>query len=327
MIGKYLRQYGALAAVLVLFVGVFAAVFVLYELPAEPVWYAAGLCGLLGLAAAAIHFVRYCKRHRQRQQVLKDPAALLDGLPEAISLGEQDDRAIMNALLNELSAAQTELYRSHQDSQNYFSAWVHQIKTPLSVLRLNLQAENTPESRDMLNELFTMEQYVDMALCYTRLNDPTKDLALGQVDVDQVIRSVIREFAPLIIRKRIALHYDGCTQTALSDERWLRFLLEQVMSNAVKYTQSGSITLTVTPDPAIIVEDTGIGISPEDVPRVFEKGYTGYNGRGGQKATGLGLYLCRKTAKMLGHGITLTSEVGKGTVVTIDLRREKLEIE
>ncbi len=327
MIRSYLRQYGSVVILLAVFALVFAGIFALYRLPPEPVWYAAGLCGLLGIIALSIHFASWCRKHRARRRALQDPALLLDSLPQPAALIQQDDRAIMESLLAQLRAVQTELHQSRQDSQDYFSAWVHQIKTPLSVLRLELQAEDSPEHRAMLSELFSMEQYVDMALCYTRLSTPAKDLVLRQVSLDGVIRSVIRSFAPMMIRKRIALRYDGCAETVLTDERWLRFMIEQAMSNAVKYTASGHITLTVTEGPALTIADTGIGIAPEDVPRVFEKGYTGYNGRGDQKSTGLGLFLCRQTADMLGHSVSLTSRVGEGTSVRFDLHRETVQLE
>ncbi len=325
MILRYLKQYGPLMLLMAAFAAVFAIILKLYRLPAEPVWYASALCALIGLIALAVHFTLWRRRHRERQHTLKDPALLLEELPPPAGLMEQDDRAIMEHLLHGLRDAQTELNRSRQDSQDYFTAWVHQIKTPLSVLRLGLQGEDA--HRPLLNELFTLEQYVDMALCYAQLNNPTKDLVLHQLPLDDAIRSVIREFAPLMIRKRIALRYEGCTVTVLSDERWLRFMLEQVMSNAVKYTSAGHITLTVTEGPLLTIADTGIGIAPEDVPRVFEKGYTGYNGRGNEKSTGLGLYLCRQTADMLGHRVSLTSEMGKGTTVCIDLHREAVQLE
>ncbi len=327
MIGKYLKQYGSVAAILALFVLIFAAVFALYGVPAEPVWYAAGLCDLIGIAAIGVHFAHYRKQHLLRQQALKDPVLLLESLPLPENLIGQDDRAIMEALLARLQDARNQLNQSRQDSQDYFSAWVHQIKTPLSVLRLKLQAEDSEENRTMLGELFSIEQYVDMALCYARLNNPTKDMVLRQIDLDGVIRSVIREYALMMIRKRIVLRYEGCGEMVLSDERWLRFMLEQAMSNAVKYTAKGSITIRVEAGPRVVICDTGIGIAPEDIPRVFEKGYTGYNGRGDQKSTGLGLYLCRRTADMLGHRVSISSEVGEGTAVAFDLHRQMLETE
>ncbi len=327
MILRYLKQYAPAAAIFALFGLIFAAVFALYGLPLEPVWYASCLCALVGLTAVAIHFAACRKRHLIRLQVLKEPVLMLDCLPQPESLLQQDDRAIMEALLTKLNHTQTRLQQTRQDSQDYFSSWVHQIKTPLSVLRLNLQSEDSEGHRAMLNELFSIEQYVDMALGYARLSNPTKDLVLREIRLDEVIRSVIREFAPLMIRKRIALRYAGCDETALSDGRWLRFMLEQVMSNAVKYTTKGSIEISVAAGPKVIIADSGIGIAPEDVPRVFEKGYTGYNGRSKQKSTGLGLYLCRQTADMLGHKVSLHSQVGTGTTVTFDLYRQALEVE
>ena len=229
-----------------------------------------------------------------------------------------------NSDLDTTAMALTALAAYRQDSTDYFTAWVHQIKTPLSVMRLQLQSEDTPENRAMLAELFQMEQYVTMALSYARLGNPTKDLVLTRVPLDPVIRQAIRDFAPLLIRKKLRLQYEPTAESALTDSKWLLFILHQLLSNAVKYTDRGRVSIRVTSAPAIIVADTGIGIAPEDVPRVFEKGYTGYNGRGGQKSTGLGLYLVHQTAEMLHCRVSLSSRIGEGTSVTIDLHQEEL---
>lgn len=250
--------------------------------------------------------------------------AVLDELPSPRTLSEADDQAIMQRLLHDVRAAQSDLAAYRQDSTDYFTAWVHQIKTPLSVMRLQLQSEDTPENRAMLAELFQMEQYVTMALSYARLGNPTKDLVLTRVPLDPLIRQAIRDFAPLLIRKKLRLQYEPTAESALTDSKWLLFILHQLLSNAVKYTERGRVSIRVTSAPAIIVADTGIGIAPEDVPRVFEKGYTGYNGRGGQKSTGLGLYLVHQTAEMLHCRVSLSSRIGEGTSVTIDLHQEEL---
>ncbi len=314
------------AALLLLIMAIFAAVFALYQLPMEPLLYAGALSVMAGLIFLCLRLYALRRQHLLRRQVLGDPALLLEQLPPAEGLLQQDDRAIMEALLHQLRSTRTALDQSLQDNRDYFSAWVHQTKTPLSALRLQLQSEERDEQL-LLHTLFQMEQYVDMALSYTRLCHPTKDLVLKEIPLDPIIRSVIRSFAPILIRKRITLHYAGCDALALSDERWLRFMLEQVMSNAAKYTDKGSITITVDVGPCIRITDTGMGIAPEDVPRVFEKGYTGYNGRSDQKATGLGLYLCRLTADMLGHRLSLHSRPGQGTDVCISLCRPALETE
>lgn len=302
MIRRYLREHLPLAGLLALFAGTFALVLSLYHLPTEPVAYASALCAVMGLIALIWGFVRYRRAHQARAHVLNAP----------------------HLLLHDIRAAQSDLAAYRQDSTDYFTAWVHQIKTPLSVMRLQLQSEDTPENRAMLAELFQMEQYVTMALSYARLGNPTKDLVLTRVPLDPVIRQAIRDFAPLLIRKKLRLQYEPTAESALTDSKWLLFILHQLLSNAVKYTERGRVSIRVTSAPAIIVADTGIGIAPEDVPRVFEKGYTGYNGRGGQKSTGLGLYLVHQTAEMLHCRVSLSSRIGEGTSVTIDLHQEEL---
>lgn len=324
MIRCYLREHLALAGLLTLFAGTFALVLSLYHLPTEPVAYTSALCALMGLIALVLDFVRYRRVHQARTHVLQAPLLLLSELPSPNTLAEADDQAIMQQLLHDVRAAQSELAAYRQDSTDYFTAWVHQIKTPLSVMRLQLQSEDTPENRAMLAELFQMEQYVTMALSYARLGNATKDLVLTRVPLDPVIRQAIRDFAPLLIRKKLRLQYEGTTEAALTDSKWLLFILHQLLSNAVKYTERGSVSIRVTDSPAITITDTGIGIAPEDVPRVFEKGYTGYNGRGGQKSTGLGLYLVHQASEMLHCRVSLSSRIGEGTSVTIDLHQEEL---
>lgn len=232
MIRRYLREHLPLAGLLALFAGTFALVLSLYHLPTEPVAYASALCAVMGLIALIWGFVRYRRAHQARAHVLNAPHLLLDELPSPRTLSEADDQAIMQRLLHDVRAAQSDLAAYRQDSTDYFTAWVHQIKTPLSVMRLQLQSEDTPENRAMLAELFQMEQYVTMALSYARLGNPTKDLVLTRVPLDPVIRQAIRDFAPLLIRKKLRLQYEPTTESALTDSKWLLFILHQLLSNA-----------------------------------------------------------------------------------------------
>lgn len=237
MIRRYLREHLPLAGLLALFAGTFALVLSLYHLPTEPVAYASALCAVMGLIALIWGFVRYRRAHQARAHVLNAPHLLLDELPSPRTLSEADDQAIMQRLLHDIRTAQSDLAAYRQDSTDYFTAWVHQIKTPLSVMRLQLQSEDTPENRAMLAELFQMEQYVTMALSYARLGNPTKDLVLTRVPLDPVIRQAIRDFAPLLIRKKLRLQYEPTAESALTDSKWLLFILHQLLSNAVKYTR------------------------------------------------------------------------------------------
>ena len=210
---------------------------------------------------------------------------------------------------------------------DYYATWVHQIKAPIAVMRVLLQQEDTPINRELTGELFRVEQYVEMALCYVRLGEGASDLVIKEYPLDDMIRKAIRKYAGQLIRRKLRVIYEGTDICVLTDEKWLVFIIEQLLSNAVKYTVSGNVTITVDREKKqLSISDTGIGISPEDLPRIFEKGYTGYNGRADKTSTGIGLYLCREITKKLGHGIMITSEIGKGTDVTIVFERNNLDV-
>lgn len=186
-------------------------------------------------------------------------------------------------------------------------------------------------------EAFRVEQYVEMALQYQRLETKGADLVLRRCSIDSMVRQALKKTAPLFLHRSLSLTLGDLQGTVLTDEKWLVFVLEQVITNAVKYTPSGSIAIGLEPKegfeqegvlhPVLCVADAGIGIRPEDLPRVFEWGYTGYNGRKEQHSTGIGLALCRETMEMLGHKIRIQSAQGQGTRVLLDLYRADLETE
>lgn len=175
-------------------------------------------------------------------------------------------------------------------------------------------------------ELMRIEQYVEMVLCFLRLDSDSTDYVLKEYRLDDIIRPAIRKLAPQFIMKKLSLVYDTIDRQVLTDEKWLGFVVEQVLTNAVKYTSSGSVKISCE-DNKLIIKDTGIGIAPEDLPRIFDKGYTGFNGRMDRKASGIGLYLCRRICSNLGHNITAASVPGQGTEIVIELERNKLEVE
>ena len=156
--------------------------------------------------------------------------------------------------------------------EEYYTLWVHQIKTPIAAMSLLLQEEDTPENGELSMELFRIEQYVEMVLQYLRLDSPDHDLAFRSVDVDDCVRQAVRKYARSFIRKKIALDFQETGIETVSDEKWLVFVLEQLLSNALKYTPSGSISLSVEEPLTLVIEDTGIGIAAEDLPRICEKG-------------------------------------------------------
>ncbi|MFR7742767.1 MAG: sensor histidine kinase [Acutalibacteraceae bacterium] len=197
----------------------------------------------------------------------------------------------------------------YQDMLDYYTLWAHQIKTPIASMRLCLQQEDTPQARQLLQELSRAEQYVEMVMVYLRLTGGS-DLVLREYELDAIVRRAVRRFAGEFIGRKLKLCYEPLNVSCVTDEKWLLFVVEQVLSNALKYTRAGSITIELEAPKTLVIRDTGIGVAPEDLPRIFEKGYTGYNGRGDQKASGLGLYLCRTICKRLGHTITASSVPG-----------------
>ena len=162
-----------------------------------------------------------------------------------------------------------------------------------------------------------------MALTYLRLGSDSSDYVIRSCALDDIIRPAVRRFAGEFIQRKIQLNYQMLNYTVITDEKWLGFVVEQVLSNALKYTPQGSVSIYMEPEGVLCIRDTGIGIAPEDLPRVFEKGYTGYNGRSHRKASGLGLYLCREILTRLGHSVSAESQVDHGTTIRIDLRQHK----
>ena len=288
--------------------------------------YTALLSGVLALLLALLDLRRFSLRHRQLSDALKSIRVSDEQLPPPENLIEEDYRQLIRALGEEKQRQTSAMDLRMSDMQDYFTLWAHQIKTPIAAMRLILQTKPENSAGEIEGELFRVEQYVEMVLNYLRLDSDSTDFVFKTCALDGIIRQCVRKYAKQFIRKRISLEYQGTDLQVLTDEKWLCFVIEQILSNALKYTAAGSIRI-FTQGETLVIADTGIGIAPEDLPRVFEKGYTGYNGRTDKKATGIGLYLCKKILQKLGHGISISSEVGKGTRVSIDLSREEIVLE
>ena len=305
----------------------FLAVFLLYGLPAGPFLYAALLYSILSLCVWHLCYLRFRRLHTDRA-MLREP--LLNGdarLPEAPTLADADWQETAGLLCGRIRALTDGYSQEKKDAQDYYTVWVHQIKTPIAAMRMQLQAAEPAgstgqEARDraLEAELFRIEQYAEMALQYIRLEESGSDLNFREQRLDDIIRGCIRKYAPMFITKKLAVRYEGTGLTVLTDAKWLSFILEQLLSNAVKYTSAGNISITVTDGPCITVADTGIGIAPEDLPRIFEKGFTGRNGRTEGTSTGLGLYLCGLAAEKLDIELHAGNTAGSGAAFTLAFR-------
>ena len=311
-----------------LFVLVFAVVFWLYGLPVQAVLYPAAICGALGVLFLISDIRRERSKHRRLCELEALPAPLMSGFPERESPAEEDYRRIIERLREEMADLGNQMNRRYEEMIDYYTAWVHQIKTPITSMRLTFQNEDSALSRKAAGDLFRIEQYVEMVLVFLRLDSESTDYVFREYDVDGMIRQAVRRFSSQFIDKKLRLVYEPVRLSVITDEKWLLFVLEQVLSNAVKYTPSGGcVTIDLEAPATLCVRDTGIGIAPEDLPRIFEKGYTGRNGRSDKRASGLGLYLCRRICGQLGHRITANSSPDSGTVIRIRLDQKKLDVE
>lgn len=324
---EYLKQRRRILMTTALFCLIFAISFGLYHLPIKAVLYPALWCLVLGVGMMIVDFLRVKKRHLLLTQIREWTDLASGSFPKTEGIEERDYQQIIQLLGEEYQESQTRNQQKYADMIDYYTVWAHQIKTPIASMRLHLQNEDSVFSRQFSADLFRVEQYVEMVLTFLRLDSDSSDYLIKEYDLDTIIRGAVKKFAGEFIRRKLKLVYEPVNVKVITDEKWLSFVVEQVISNALKYTPSGSVTITFTPEQVLCIQDTGIGIAPEDLPRIFENGFTGYNGRSDKKASGIGLYLCRRICKNLGHEITAQSVVGQGTQIKLDLSQEKLEVE
>lgn len=318
----YIKSRLGVFALFLSFVLIFAFIFNLYSLSQDAVIYASLLCACLGFVAVFVDFIRFFSIHRTLMLIDKTIGITLNGLPEPANPIESD----YQKLLYDLFSAQNRLISENEEAKSYMSdyytMWVHQVKVPISAMRLLMTEEerNSPLGA----ELFKIEQYVEMALSYVRLESETTDYVFKEYSVLTIVRQAVRKYAPLFIAKKIKVNIAPMDINAVTDEKWLQFVIEQILSNSLKYTKKGSISIYAVQPQTLVIEDTGIGIAPEDISRLGEKGFTGYNGRTDKKSTGLGLYLCKEILKRLSHTMKIESAPGRGTRVFIDLSRRRM---
>ena len=326
LLNWYLKEHLASAVRIAAFIGVFSLLCFLRNVPQDVTVYMIVLMAAVGAAGFCFHYGKYRKHHLVLALLAAEPQGKTEALPEADGLLARDYQQIIASYERQFQEEQIKMEQKYRDMMEYYTMWTHQIKTPIAAMRLLLQEEDTPLSREMQSELFQTEQYVQMALQYLRMEKMTSDLVFARYDLDALIRQAVRKYAPLFIRRKIILSYEPVHCEVLTDEKWLLFVIGQVLSNALKYTPSGSITISLKAPKTLCVRDTGIGIAPEDLPRIFERGYTGGNGRTDRQASGIGLYLCRRICQNLGHTIAAVAHED-GTELQIDLQSERLEIE
>lgn len=322
-IKEYFGQLKKGIGCFLLFCFIFGAAFALYHLPLGAVIYPALVCGALGFLFLGIDMKKKYENHRRLMLLMQLPASMLQDFPAADTIAEKDYQRLIDGLCREQRSLTEKALLRYTDMMDYYTLWVHQIKTPIASMRLNLQNEDSALSRILMEELQRIEQYVEMVLYYLKLDGDSTDYVIRECDLDSMVKQAVKKLAGQFIRRGIRLDYQPLCRSVITDEKWMTFVIEQVLSNALKYTREGAVSITLKEPCTLCIHDTGIGIAPQDLPRIFEKGYTGYNGRTDKKASGIGLYLCRRICNNLNHSITAQSVPGQGTCIFLHMEQKR----
>jgi len=249
--------------------------------------------------------------------------------------GEREAKSPLEiALAEKLEAREMELYQQRSDAErkltdllDYYTLWVHQIKTPIAASQLLVAEVADRQLKQQLEqEIFKIDSYTNLVLQYLRLESFHDDLVLKQVQIEDLVKEIIRKYALFFIQKGLNVNLYDLDKEIVTDKKWLLVVIEQIISNSLKYTKEGGLEIYMEGQ-ELCIKDTGIGIKNSDVLRVFERGFSGYNGRLTQQSSGLGLYLSKKISEELGHQIRIESEVGKGTIVRIQFAQVNLVLE
>ena len=218
-------------------------------------------------------------------------------------------------LVNENKTLKSEMLNQKDDLNAYFLMWLHQIKTPMTVSKLLLEKPDETTNTKLKMQLMYIEQYINMAMNYLKMIDHSTDMDITEVNLDDIIKDLLKKYSLLFIHNHISLDYQSNAKYVVSDSKWLTILIEQILSNALKYTENGKISIQYLEDKhALEIKDTGIGIRSEDIPKIFDRGYSGFNGRMNEKSSGLGLYLAKKISEKLNIQIEVESMLFKGSI-------------
>ena len=258
--------------------------------------------------------VRFYRKRRALKALSSPFPYAADELPAPSNALEAEYARLFFELSQTYSSLKRQVESAHENSIEYYTLWVHQIKTPIAALSLVLSQMNDERSGLIRQELFKIERYADMALRYVKLSDIAADLLIEPCELYETVRESVKKFGVLFVYQKLSVEIEPFQWQITTDRRWLAFILEQLLSNALKYTPEGGIRIYRAQN-ALVVEDSGIGIRAEDLPRIFSKGYTGYNGRADGRASGIGLYLAKKAADALHISLAVESTLAQGTKV------------
>ena len=326
---KYIKLYlkkHILGVVLFVFATVIYAIwFANFNIEMRAVIYPSVLIFVVAVFLFVYGVLKDKKRHEVMDDIfLKRGDVGPDNYPEALSVVEEDYLKLVLLLKEEIAYRENNFEDKNRNLSDYYTMWVHRIKTPIASMKLKLSETDSESARLISSDLRRIEQYVDMVLTYVRLSSDSTDYVFRKVNVDNIIKPALRKFSHDFISKKLSLSYESSDVIVLTDEKWLRELDEN------GNTKEGGITISVAEEENAVnisVKDTGIGIPAENLPRIFESGYTGFNGRTDSHSSGIGLYICKKICDNLGIKIDVSSEVSKGSEFVLKISKEERNYE
>lgn len=299
--------------------GVYAILFVfvyLYRIPIEVILYPFILTIVFVLIVLLFDYIKYKEKVNKIIQICNDISSCYSVKINDKNIFDEYYLDIINELLKENRKQVSQFQKKVSDVNDYFSIWVHQIKTPIASMKLKIDNEQM-DLLQLASDLNRIDHYVDLVLSFLKFDEEKIDLYFRKTDVDRIMRESLKKFSNDFIIKKIRLDYKLSKREVLTDEKWLSFVFDQLLSNALKYTDKGTISIYYDEDSCLCIKDSGIGIALADMERLFEKGFTGYNGRQYKKASGIGLYMCKRMCDKLNTAISIESVVNEYTLVKL----------
>ncbi|NLW69792.1 MAG: HAMP domain-containing histidine kinase [Eubacteriaceae bacterium] len=305
MIRKYLSHRKSLFLINIISGGCYFLLLLLSASPKDIIRYGALMHFTVLLLFCAFDYPAFARKVRSLNEINENLREAPQEYPEAANALEEQYLNIIGDLYAMLSEQRDKYDASRKELIDYYTLWLHQIKTPISAICLTAESP-APSGAMILREIFKISRYVEMALQYVRMEDISSDMVATRCELDKVISECIKKYSDLFIYKNLSVTFEKSGAVVTTDEKWLTFIIEQFLSNAIKYTNLGGVKFYFS-ERTLFIEDTGIGILPRDIPRIFEKGYTGHNGRLDKKASGLGLHMAKTISEKLGLTLGVTS--------------------